>query len=204
MNAGPPCPACSSTETVRLGELPDVNLFAGMFLDHNLAGGSLFRCGACYLKFRHPTDTSTAYETLYDNQETLAWPTEETRPDWDLVARYVSRHRPTGRVLDFGCYTGGLLARLGDSYERYGLEINRAAAAEASRVTGNPTYSSMDEIPAQLRFDVVVACDVIEHMTNPVETIGQLGALLSEQGIVILTTGDGENRLWNRFGANWW
>ena len=170
MAVGPQCPACASSETVRLGKLPDSNLFAGVFLDHILDGGSLYRCDDCYLKFRHPTDTPAAYETLYDNQETLAWPTDEERPDWDRVVRYLSGQRPDGRILDFGCYTGGLLARLGDSYDRYGVEINQAAASEASRITGNPTFSSTDEIPAQLTFDAVVACDVIEHMTNPVAT----------------------------------
>ena len=204
MTVEPQCPTCSSSETVRLGKLPDSNLFAGVFLDHVLAGGSLYRCGGCYLKFRHPVDTPTAYEALYDNQETLAWPADIERPDWERVVEYLSSNRPNGRILDFGCYTGGLLARLGDSFERYGVEINRAAASEASKVSGNPTFSSIEEIPPELRFDVVVACDVIEHMTNPIETIRQLGALLSENGALILTTGDGENRLWNRFGANWW
>jgi hypothetical protein len=45
---------------------------------------------------------------------------------------------------------------------------------------------------------------VIEHMTNPMQTMAQLRSLLAENGVLILTTGDGENRLWNRFGANWW
>lgn len=204
MGPGPSCPACASSETVRLGKLPDSNLFAGVFLDHILDGGSLYRCRGCLLKFRHPTENPADYDALYDNQGTLAWPTAERRPDWDRVVRHIAEHTPTGRVLDFGCYTGGLLARLDDAYECYGLEVNRAAAVEASRVSGNTTFASIDEIPAELKFDIVVACDVIEHMTNPMQTMAQLTSLLADDGVLILTTGDGENRLWNRFGANWW
>ena len=198
------CPACLRDEVTRLGKLPDSNVFAGVFLAQDLAGGSLYRCNECCLKFRHPVSEPAAYDALYDNQNTLAWPADLERPDWNRVIEYLAEHRSSGRVLDFGCYTGGLLDRIGENYERYGIEINRAAAAEASRVTGNPTFSSVGEIPAQLRFDVIIACDVVEHMANPIEIIERLGSLLSEDGILILTTGDGENYLWNRFGANWW
>jgi len=200
----PRCPACKQDESIRIGRLPDSNLFAGVFLDRVLAGGSLYRCCVCNLKFRHPVGDAAVHEVLYDNQHTLAWPANSARPDWELIAQYVSEHKTTGRVLDFGCYTGGLLARLGDIYERYGIEINRAAAAEATKVTGHPIFSSIDEIPERLRFDVILACDVVEHMTNPTVLIEKLGSLLSEKGILIVTTGDSENSLWNRFGANWW
>jgi 2-polyprenyl-3-methyl-5-hydroxy-6-metoxy-1,4-benzoquinol methylase len=55
-----------------------------------------------------------------------------------------------------------------------------------------------------LRFDVVVVADVVEHVENPAELINKLTALLSDRGILIVTTGDADNFLWNHFGANWW
>jgi 2-polyprenyl-3-methyl-5-hydroxy-6-metoxy-1,4-benzoquinol methylase len=125
--------------------------------------------------------------------------------DWDLVARYVSTKLPErGRILDFGCYTGGLLARLDDRYERYGVEVNRAAADVASQNIGQPVWSSIDEIPSDLHFDVVIAADVIEHFSNPMSLVQQLAPRLSENGVLILTTGDADSYLWDRFGANWW
>jgi hypothetical protein len=50
----------------------------------------------------------------------------------------------------------------------------------------------------------VIAADVIEHMVNPIETIDILMARLTNDGILIITTGDADNPLWNRFGANFW
>ena len=62
----------------------------------------------------------------------------------------------------------------------------------------------MDDVPSNLRFDVVIAADVIEHMVNPMDLVDKLSTLLTDNGILIITTGDADNYLWNRFGANWW
>jgi 2-polyprenyl-3-methyl-5-hydroxy-6-metoxy-1,4-benzoquinol methylase len=127
------------------------------------------------------------------------------RPDWELIAGYIFERLPQGgRVLDFGCYSGGLLARLGSAYERYGVEVNRVAAEVASQRIRGRVWPSVDDLPNDLRFDVVVVADVVEHVANPAELIRKLTALLSDRGILIVTTGDADNFLWNRFGANWW
>ena len=135
-----------------------------------------------------------------------SWPGDSTdRPDWDLIIGDIERRLPRGgRVLDFGCYSGGLLALLDSVYERYGVEVNRAAAAVAAESAHAQIWSRADDIPRDMRFDVVVAADVIEHMANPLDTMSTLMTLLTHDGILIVTTGDADNFLWNRFGANWW
>jgi len=148
---------------------------------------------------------AVTYQRLYDNAAVSTWPVGASRPDWDLIINHILQRLPQGgRVLDFGCYTGGLLARLGSSYERHGVEINKAAAAIASDKQLVQVWPSIDDIPNKLRFDVVIASDVIEHMPDPGHLIDRLLALLADGGILIITTGDADNRLWNRFGANWW
>jgi SAM-dependent methyltransferase len=155
------------------------------------------------LKFRYPLHNAALYQDLYDNAAVSTWPADVTRPDWDLIIGYTLKQLPQGgRVLDFGCYSGGLLARLGSGYQRYGVEINRAAAAIASETAH--VWSCVDDIPRDLRFDVVIAADVVEHMVNPMDIIEELTTLLTHRGILIITTGDADNSLWNRFGASWW
>ena len=107
-------------------------------------------------------------------------------------------------MLDFGCYTGGLLAKLGTRYQRFGIELNRDAADITSQEIGRDVWSSIDELGDELRFDAIIAADVIEHVTNPLLIIRQLATKLSDNGMLIITTGDANNSLWNRFGANWW
>lgn len=202
----PICPCCAHRDPCRIGKLPDSRFFAGTAVPHILPGGHLYRCRHCRLKFRYPVEDPEILDLMYDNASIATWPTDPNRPDWCLIVRHIVEKLPRGgRVLDFGCYTGGLLGQL-DSivYERHGVEINRAAAEVASRVTGGRIWSTVDEIPPELRFDVVVAADVVEHISNPMETIDRLVALLTEKGSLIITTGDADNTLWNHFGANWW
>lgn len=146
------------------------------------------------------------YDLMYDNAAIATWSADRDRPDWDLIVHYIVEQLPQGgRVLDFGCYTGGLLARLDPAvYQRHGVEINRIAAELASRSADGSIWSAVDDIPAEMRFDVVIAADVVEHMSNPMSIIDSLVALLNEQGVLIITTGDADNTLWERFGANWW
>jgi 2-polyprenyl-3-methyl-5-hydroxy-6-metoxy-1,4-benzoquinol methylase len=199
------CPCCEGSQLDELGRLPDSLWFAGTRLEEPLPGGRLYSCSNCRLKFRSPVLSDAEYSDLYNNATTATWSEVTARMDWDLVARYVSTKLPErGRILDFGCYTGGLLARLDDRYERYGVEVNRAAADVASQNIGQPVWSSIDEIPSDLHFDVVIAADVIEHFSNPMSLVQQLAPRLSENGVLILTTGDADSYLWDRFGANWW
>lgn len=199
------CPGCDDTDVAVIGKLPDSRWFAGKCLEQPLVGGHLYRCRHCQLKFRHPMHDATTYERLYDNAAISTWPSATTRLDWSLITDLVLEHLPQGgRVLDFGCYNGGLLARLAPPYERYGVEINHAAAAVASKKADARVWSTIDDIPPGLRFDVIITTDVVEHMAKPLDIIDKLAALLTNRGILIITTGDADNALWNRFGANWW
>ncbi len=199
------CPYCGTHELYPLGKLQDSHCFAGKHLPEVIPGGTLYRCHQCQLKFRYPVHDKTVYQQLYDNAAISTWPINAARPDWDLIICHILQHLPQGgRVLDFGCYTGGLLARLDGAYERHGVEINRAAATIAADRVRAQMWPSADDIPGKLRFDVIVVSDVIEHISNPGHLLDGLLALLADGGILIITTGDAENYLWNRFGANWW
>ena len=199
------CPGCGRRDPQRLGSLPDSDSFAGKPLAQPLPGGSLYRCRHCQLKFRHPVLGAATYDRLYDNASTESWPAEGSRPDWDLIAGCVREFVPrAGKVLDFGCYSGGLLGRLDPALQRYGVEVNRAAAALAVQRGSERVWPAIDDVPKDLKFDAVIAADVIEHMRDPKALIDRLQALLAADGVLILTTGDADNILWNRFGANWW
>lgn len=203
--ATPYCPSCGARETELLGWLQDSRWFAGKHLTQSLPGGGLYRCAHCRLKFRFPTETPEIYRKLYDNAVTENWAIDGDRPDWDLIVKKIGALKPNaGRILDFGCYTGGLLSRLDSRYERFGIEINNSAANTAARLSNARIWPDLENIPANLRFDVIVLSDVIEHVHNPSELIDRLAHFLTGDGAIIITTGDAENSLWNIFGANWW
>jgi SAM-dependent methyltransferase len=201
----PCCPTCGAGNPSLLGSLPDSEWFAGKHLATPLFGGFLFCCPQCRLKFRFPLQSSDMYRALYDNATTGTWAADAQREDWDLILAKIESLKPGGgRVLDFGCYTGGLLARLNPRHERFGIEINRDAAGVARERTGASVWSTINDVPSDLRFDAIVLSDVVEHVADPKELLDLLGQKLTRDGVVIVTTGDADNDLWNRFGANWW
>lgn len=201
----PCCPACGVGNPSFLGSLPDSEWFAGKHLAIPLAGGFLFRCTQCWLKFRFPLESPETYRMLYDNATTSTWATSGRREDWNLILSEIESLKPQGgRILDFGCYTGGLLSRLEPRYQRFGIEINQHAANIAEEKASARVWPTIGDVPSDIRFDVIVLADVVEHVPNPKEVIELLGEKLDRNGVIIVTTGDAENHLWNQFGANWW
>lgn len=205
VTSGVICPVCEGREVNSLGKLPDRYWFAGKRLEAPLSGGSLYRCACCFLKFRYPAQTEDMYQRFYNNSLTTMWASETSRPDWEKIKNYVQQAFPQGaRVLDFGCYSGGLLSSLGAHYRKHGIEINQSAAKVAMERNHLIVWKSLDDVPIGMKFDLIIASDVVEHVLNPKLLIDNLMKLLEKDGALIITTGDADNYLWNFFGANWW
>ncbi|MBL8342034.1 MAG: class I SAM-dependent methyltransferase [Rubrivivax sp.] len=198
----PACPDCGHTPATALGALPDVAFFAGRRLVAPLPGGRLLRCAACDLRWRWPL--VTGFEQLYDNSAVDAWTMGPMRQDQQLVHDIVVSRGQARNVLDFGCYSGEFLARLPARLQRYGVEVSAAAAALAHERAGATVKATLAQQAADLRFDVVVAMDVIEHVPSPRALLGELLERLAPGGLLIITTGDGANALWRMVGPRWW
>ncbi|WP_426271031.1 methyltransferase domain-containing protein [Dyella kyungheensis] len=199
------CPSCGTANGESLGRLPESEWFAGKRLQRPLAGGSLVRCRQCCLKFRFPVQSEQHYQELYDNSVVSTWPEDSNRADWNLISRYLSERLPQGAsVLDFGCYTGGLLSRLDGGYQKYGIEINAQAALLAAQRAKATLWPSLAGVPEEHLFDAIIASDVIEHMAHPRQFLEQISRHLKRNGVLVLTTGDANNSNWDRFGASWW
>lgn len=77
---------------------------------------------------------------------------------------------PDGRVLDIGCASGGLLARLRPkSGHLAGLEISDTAARAAAQIGDHVVHGAIEDpdLPFEpSSFDLVVLGDVIEHLPD--------------------------------------
>src|SRR5438309_2443318 len=137
---------------------------------------------------------------------TVAWSDQSAgRPDWRLIAELIQRHsHKSPRVLDVGCYTGGLLKMLDENVKKAGVEPNRAAANQAALRARAEVWHSLADVPAGRQFDFIIVTDVLEHVDSPGILIKTLFARLAPRGAVIVTTGNGDALLARLFGANWW
>lgn len=199
-----PCPCCGADDTTRIGSLPSSTTFAGRPVAP-IPGGDLYRCKACSLKFRFPTLGEAEYSALYNNQLESAWPLDDRRNDWPLLLASIEGLKPRGGdVLDFGCNTGQLLGKLDSRYARHGVEVNEAAASLARSGARATVWHDLNQLPPGRRFDVIIAADTIEHFPEPLRILSRLLDMLSDDGVLLLTTGDAECPHWDRLRSNWW
>lgn len=107
-----------------------------------------------------------------------------------VVIREVQRALPRGgRLLDVGCASGGLLARMRDRAGHLaGIEISPVAAQRAAAVADEIVVAAVEdaELPDG-SFDVVVLADVLEHLGDPERALRRAIAWTRPGGEVIVS-----------------
>lgn len=120
---------------------------------------------------------------LYGAQQ--AWRREKAaRLVRELAAHGVA---PGARVLEVGSAYGYFRAALHDAGFRHeGVEVSAHAREVASAWFGQTTAATLHDVDGS--FDAVALWDVIEHVEDPVGTLGALRARLRPGGTLVLKT----------------
>lgn len=96
-------------------------------------------------------------------------------------------------ALDFGCGYGFLLRLLSDDgHDVAGVDQYPRAIFCEDKVSRS--------LPEGRRFDLVIASEVVEHLTSPADTLRDLRSVVSDSGLVIITT---ELYVSGLHGASW-
>jgi 2-polyprenyl-3-methyl-5-hydroxy-6-metoxy-1,4-benzoquinol methylase len=178
-----PCPTCSSADARH--ELDK---------DHM----RLVRCAGCDLVYVSPTFDETHYKTVYASAEyqdivrDLGIKSHEYRVQRfgrervALMTPHLSAAR--ARYLDVGCSTGFVVeAARAAGWTAIGVDLN-PSAIEFGRSRGLD-LRTIDLEQAGFEpesFDAVSLFDVLEHLIDPVRTLGACARLLAPGGIVFL------------------
>jgi SAM-dependent methyltransferase len=146
------------------------------------------------------------YSALYSNGNLNVWDVEQRRVDFELVRNHLDTYqRGYESVVDIGCYTGQFLSSLPGRVARYGVEPNLGAAKIAASREITILARTIDEFASTTGFfDIIVACDVIEHVANPLQFLQQLSLRLKPSGHLFVTTGNYDSWLWKLTGAKYW
>ncbi|MFI5116979.1 MAG: class I SAM-dependent methyltransferase [Terriglobales bacterium] len=111
------------------------------------------------------------------------------------------------RFLEIGCGTGDLLVQAqARSLEVHGVEFSTISTATANRRLGaelvQPGTIENASLPIG-HFDVIAACDVIEHTRDPKSFLERAHALLRPGGLIFLVTPSLDS--WSRklLGKRW-
>lgn len=143
--------------------------------------------------------------TLYQNASDTLWKSYRgTRNDFVIIHDLLSG-LPGGKILDIGCHSGLFLEGLSEKFDKYGIEpsdtASRAALSRGVRILGK----TLTQINPDQRFDVVVAIDVIEHVTDVTEFLCNTLRHVKEEGLLIISTGNPDCTLWKKiFKARFW
>ena len=117
----------------------------------------------------------------------------------------VSRASRPPRILDIGCFHGDFLSSFPDDWEKHGIELSMGAAEVARRrgITVHEGDVFSVELPDDY-FDMIISCDVIEHLANQRAFAGLFRRWLRPQGVAVIETGGADSLLARLMGPRWY
>lgn len=165
-------------------------------------GQWLFQCGGCGALYLAPDPTPAGLRRFYQHDYRRLFPFEVSdRPDdgflaaircreagWRRARALASLVPQDGRVLEVGSGHGGFLGRLAALRPDLVLAaiepdmIHRHLALDGAAVR----FLDEEALAAAGPFDLIVLFHVLEHVLDPVGDLGRLGAVLAEDGLVVV------------------
>jgi SAM-dependent methyltransferase len=121
-----------------------------------------------------------------------------------LAALERSGTAPGGSLIELGCAYGFFLDLARDQFSVSGVEVS-AHAREACRVRGLRVEPELtqDFVAERGPFDVAVMLDVIEHLSDPADTLSKLRGALRPGAHLLITTGDVDALTARLTGRHW-
>ena len=170
----------------------------------------IVKCCKCGLIYMNPRPELERIQKNYEAMADDFYTHEEAgrRRSADSILKYLKKLNKKGRVLDVGCATGFLLDQArAMGWEVYGVELSSWAVdyAKNKLKLSNITQGSLkDAHYPENFFDVVILKDVIEHLTDPKETLEQVRHVLNPAGVICCNTPDIDSLVSKVLGAKWW
>src|SRR5258708_2242795 len=180
------CPACAQVTEQRF-------LYA-------LNGCNILRCRACGLgQAQTPAfDPASYYTAEYfsgrqsDGYADYVAAEPVLRREFARTVAFIRRWCDGGRLLEIGCAYGFFLHEAKKYFDVSGIELAADAAIYCQRSGLSVLPGAVDEttLHRDVKVDIIVMLDVIEHLPDPRGTLVLLSRHLSPGGIIVITTGD--------------
>ena len=162
---------------------------------------NLVKCKTCGLAYLNPRPTkekineyyppryhSRAQKEIVDIEKTIIWGIP-WREAMQKKAKPILRYKSEGRILDIGCGDGSLLMFMkGLGWETYGIDFHEGSSRYAREVLGlDVLFGRLEEVsyPEDF-FDIIILFHVLEHLSDPLETLERARPLLKEDGVLLI------------------
>lgn len=163
------------------------------------------RCGSISV-FPLPSEETLGryYETYASLREALGeqvldWSGRSVLPPILEIANELGG----GRVLDVGCFDGGLLSLIPSSFEKYGLEVNEISCEKARERGITVRSDPLESVDFHCQFDLILALDLLEHLRDPKSAIQRMCEMLAPGGYLLLQTGNAASLPARILRENW-
>jgi 2-polyprenyl-3-methyl-5-hydroxy-6-metoxy-1,4-benzoquinol methylase len=176
---------------------------------------AVVRCRSCNFFYLSPRLTETAMMKIYSNNTYFEGKkggyTSYTEQEMALRATFHrlminlrKRNLTGGALLEIGCGYGYLLEEAKAFFEtRVGTDFSYQAVEQARKRADHIYRGTIDHIPANDRFDCIIATQVIEHVYQPKAFLEKLCGHLKERGKMVVATPD-FGSFWRRLMGRYW
>ena len=160
---------------------------------------NLVKCNVCGLVYINPRPTIQEMRKYYPkyyhvSASGIVEVTDENKvemyPIFKDRARAISAFKKNGRILDVGCGDGYFLKRMKDKgWETYGVEPGEVASKYAKDVLKVNAFNGelKEACYPDKYFDVITLFEVLEHLHNPSANLSEIGRILKEDGLLVIT-----------------
>ena len=150
------------------------------------------KCGFVYINPRPPKELLRDFYREYfleENEHVDAWKREFRGLYLEVMDRINKTYKSKGRILDIGCSFGFFLELMrDDGWEVFGLDYSKFAVDYATNILKLPNIilgGIEDGKFPDNYFDVVTMFYVLEHVTDPSETLRLIHKILKKQGLFV-------------------
>lgn len=175
---------------------------------------SLVRCNKCGLMFVNPRPKIEYLSRYYDEEwygygkGVVHRASESNSSDNYFKWRFekISDFCPSGKVLDVGCQTGGLLKCFHDGgYDVYGVELSDSYRKFCIEQFGFMVFKDLFDVPFENdRIDIVSFIHVLEHVPNPRQQMKKAYDILKLGGLLVIEVPSADSLMFRIFKRNLW
>ena len=195
------CPICESKDLKKIGDKSTIH-------PQSTFSVSLNSCNDCRHWSTNPMPNAKLLSRLYGEASLsvlgAGWSAEISSQnddssmvaddDWVVVG--LSSIKP-GNFLEIGPGDGSLLRKIRSlGWNAFGVDLGDYAK-------GFQVVSSSDQLPAGLKFDVIVFRDVLEHVADPSEVLEHYLSYLTDDAILFVSVPWSESKRAKQLSCDW-